>query len=78
MTFKQFRDWCNQRSADGRWGCIEAMACVSLIDEINKVCFWKRENVWKEKHEKQILDEIVNPINKMIEVYSKKNTVKIQ
>ena len=65
MTFKQFRDWCNQRSADGCWGCIEAMACVSLIDEINKVCFWKRENVWKEKHEKQVLDEIVNPINKM-------------
>ena len=65
MTFKQFRDWCNQRSADGCWGCIEAMACVSLIDEINKVCFWKRENVWKEKYEKQVLDEIVNPINKM-------------
>ena len=71
MTFKQFRDWCNQRSADGKWGYIEAMACVRLIDEINKVRFWKRENVWKEKYEKQVLDEIVNPINKMIEVYSK-------
>ena len=71
MTFRQFRDWCNQRSADGKWGYIEAMACVRLIDEINKVRFWKRENVWKEKYEKQVLDEIVNPINKMIEVYSK-------
>lgn len=35
---------------------------VDLIGKMRKVPFWKREKVWKEKYEKQVMDEIVNPI----------------
>lgn len=70
MTFKQFDAWCNERTCEGCWGMLEAMACIDLIGKMRKVPFWKREKVWREKYEKQVLDEIVNPIEEKIkEVY---------
>lgn len=70
MTFKQFDAWCNERACDGCWGMLTAMACIDLTRKMRKVPFWKREKVWREKYEKQVLDEIVNPIEEKIkEVY---------
>lgn len=70
MTFKQFDAWCNERACDGCWGMFTAMVCIDLIGTMRKVPFWKREKVWREKYEKQVLDEIVNPIEEKIrEVY---------
>lgn len=70
MTFKQFDAWCNERACDGCWGMLEAMVCIDLIGKMRKIPFWKREKVWREKYEKQALDEIVNPIEEKIkEVY---------
>ena len=70
MTFKQFDAWCNERAYDGCWGMLTAMTCIDLIGKMRKIPFWKREKVWREKHEKQVLDEIINPIEKKIkEVY---------
>ena len=66
MTFKMNVKWCNNRACDGCWGMIEAMACIDIISEIRKLPFWKRNKAWKEK-EQQVLDEIVNPINRKIE-----------
>ena len=66
MTFKRFVEWCNNRACDGCWGMTEVMACIDIISEIRKLPFWKRKKAWKEK-EPQVLDEIVNPINKKIE-----------
>ena len=70
MTFKQFDAWCNERACDGCWGMLEAMVCIDLIGKMRKITFWKREKVWREKYEKQALDEIVNQIEEKIkEVY---------
>lgn len=62
MKYKKFVAWCNQRACDGCWGMLTAMACIDLIGKMRKVPFWKREKIWKEKYEKQVLDEIINPI----------------
>lgn len=48
MKFKEFTNWCNERACDGCWGMLEAMTCISLIKEIRKAPFWKREKIWKE------------------------------
>lgn len=66
MTFKEFKVWCNQRACDGCWGMLEAMACIDLIETVNKQPFWKREKFWKQEYEQKVLDEIVNPINDRI------------
>lgn len=71
MSFKEFKRWCNDRACDGCWSMLTAMACIGLMNDIKKIPFWKRKKAWKEK-EQQVLDEIVNPINKMIEERCKK------
>ena len=65
MTFKEFAEWCNDSACDGRLGMIEAMTCIDIISNIRKLPFWKRKKAWIEK-EQQVLDEIVNPINRKI------------
>ena len=67
MKFKEFVNWCNERSCDGCWGMLEAIACINLINEIMKIQFWKREKIWKENYEQQVLEEIINPIEKKLE-----------
>lgn len=67
MKFKEFENWCNERACDGCWGMLEAMTCISLIKEIRKATFWKREKIWKENCEQQVLEEIINPIEKKLE-----------
>lgn len=66
MTFKEFDIWCNQRACDGCWGMLTAMVCIDLIGKMRKIPFWRREKVWREKYEQQVMEEIVNPINKRI------------
>ena len=66
MTFKSFIAWCNERASDGRWDLLTAMVCIDLIAEIRKIPFWKRERVWKNQHERQVLDEIIEPLNQKI------------
>ena len=66
MTFKEFVEWCNDRAGDGCWGMIEAMTCIDIISNIRKLPFWKRKKAWMEKQQ-QVLDEIVNPINRKIQ-----------
>lgn len=49
-----------------------AMFCIWILKEVKKIPFWKREKVWKEKYEKEILRDVVEPIEKKIEeVYGK-------
>ena len=67
MKFKEFTNWCNERARDGCWGMPEAIACIKLINEIMKIQFWKREKIWKENYEQQVLEEIINPIEKKLE-----------
>ena len=67
MKFREFVSWCNQRAADGCWGMLEAMVCVDIIETVRKERFWKREKLWKEKYAYDVLEQIVNPIEKKIE-----------
>lgn len=67
MKFKEFVNWCNERACDGCWGMLVAIACINLINEIMKIQFWKREKIWKENYERQVLEEIINPIEKKLE-----------
>jgi hypothetical protein len=71
MKFKEFENWCNERVCDGCWGMLEAMTCIGLIKEIRKAPFWKREKIWKENCEQQVLEEIINPIEKKLEEMKK-------
>nr|DAM57003.1 MAG TPA: hypothetical protein [Caudoviricetes sp.] len=67
MKFKEFVNWCSERACDGHWGMLEAMACINVINEIMKIQFWKREKFWKENYEQQVLEEIINSIEKKLE-----------
>lgn len=66
MKFKEFRYWCNQRACDGCWGMHTAIVCTSIIDEVGKKPFWKREKFWRENYEQDVLESIVKPIEKKI------------
>ena len=37
LTYKEFKEFCNQRVCDGRWSMLEAMAYLDVIDEIDKI-----------------------------------------
>ena len=71
MKFKEFVNWCTERACDGRWGMLEAITCINVINEIMKIQFWKREKIWKENYEQQVLEEIINPIEKKLEEMKK-------
>lgn len=66
MKFKEFLTWCNERACDGEWGASHAVICTNVIRQIKILPFWKRENEWK-KWEKDILDCVVTPVNKIRE-----------
>ena len=65
MTFKQFRQWCNDRACDGCWGKVEALLCIQFAQEIAQLPFWRREKEWK-KIAQQMETLIINPINQKI------------
>lgn len=72
MTFKEFKDWCYQRACDGCWGMDTAVRCIAIHDIITKESRWKRkqEKIWKERFEKDVVENIINPIEEKIkEVY---------
>lgn len=37
MSYKEFKDWCNERACDGQWNMLEAMACLDVIDSIDSI-----------------------------------------
>lgn len=38
MTYAEFRKWCNERACDGQWSMSEAMACISIMKQVESVC----------------------------------------
>lgn len=66
MKFKEFVQWCNNRASDGCWGMNTAIICIDIVQTLKKIPFWKREKIWREQYENQIVSEIVNPINKKL------------
>ena len=37
MSYQDFKKWCNDRSCDGKWDMLEAMACLHIIREIDSI-----------------------------------------
>ena len=54
MTYKEFKDWCNRRAADGSWSLLTAMACLSVIQEIESI---KVKGLFKRKATEQAREE---------------------
>ena len=63
MKFKEFTGWCNERACDGCWDMQTAIICSEIMKDVRKQSFWKREKYWRENCEKEVLEEIVNPLN---------------
>lgn len=73
MKFKEFVNWCNDRACDGCWGIMTAIYCLSIVDDIRKLPFWKREKAWEEKYMAEVVKDIVEPINSKIKEMSVNN-----
>jgi hypothetical protein len=71
MKYKRFVVWCNDRACDGRWSYVDALICISAVEHINRLPFWKREKVWATCYESTILDSVVVPIECRIKEYEK-------
>lgn len=37
MSYKEFKEYCNERACDGRWSMLEAIVCLDVINEIDKI-----------------------------------------
>lgn len=46
MTYQEFKKWCSDRASDGQWSMLEAMACLDVIKEIDKI---KVKGLFKKK-----------------------------
>lgn len=59
MKFKEFISWCNDRAADGHWSLDMAIACITIIDDVNKQHFWKKEKYWRDNYEDKVKTHIM-------------------
>lgn len=76
MTYKEFKEWCNERACDGLWGFNTVITVINVLEEVKLSPFWKREKVWQKiNKEHKIVEKIVEPTNRKIEEYlrSEKN-----
>ena len=37
LTYKEFKDLCQERACDGRWSMLEAMVCIDIIETIDNI-----------------------------------------
>lgn len=72
MKYKDFVRWCNERACDSCWGFTTATMCIAIMAEVNSAPFWKRKKVWDKLNADNCIEEqIVNPVNKLIEEFMK-------
>jgi hypothetical protein len=74
MTYKEFKNWCNDRSHDGCWGLTEAITCISAYEVVSIEPFWKREKVWNNLENREEIELMITKTNEIIERV-KKDTV---
>ncbi len=66
MTYKEFVSWCNERACDGCWSMRTAIYCIEIINNINRLPFWKRKKEWLKIKDK-IETDVVSVINAKIQ-----------
>ena len=64
MTYKQFKAWCNKRACDGRWNSIEAMACLDIIEKVDKIKV--KKGLFKKKKTLEAREEAFNRIKEVM------------
>ena len=69
MKYKEFNDWCNQRACDGCWSMKTAIYCIGICETINHQPFWKRERIWKDEYEEDVVRDIVKVIDEKIKKF---------
>ena len=67
MTFKEFATWYEQRNCNGHLSALEKIGCSCIIEIVHKKWFWKREKFWKDNYASDVMELVVNPIEKKIE-----------
>lgn len=50
MTYKEFKNWCSDRTIDGNWNLQIAYICISIVNEFDRIPFWKREKEWHKRY----------------------------
>ena len=66
MTYRQFREWCNERACDGCWSRDVAEACIAIMDVMRGLPWYRRRKFWN-VISFSVMDNIVGPINRKIE-----------
>lgn len=69
MKYKEFKEWVQNRLCDGCWGSKEALLCIHVYREIEKMPFWKRNKQWKEEAE-YLVPNVIEPINEKIKIFA--------
>ena len=67
MTFKQLKQWCNERACDGCWGFYTAIQCIEVMKDVNRQPFWKREKYWEHHYMHSVVIELVEKTNQLIQ-----------
>lgn len=61
LTYRQFKDWCNERCCDGRWSAMHALIAINIIEAMDKQSFWKKNSEW-ENNWKQYAIQLVSSV----------------
>lgn len=65
MKYKEFFNWCTERTFDGCWGMQEAVICLDIIEKMKHTSIFKRKTKWLEFE--PVANEIVTNTNEIIE-----------
>ena len=52
---------------NGHLSALEKIGCSCIIEIVHKKWFWKREKFWKDNYASDVMELVVNPIEKKIE-----------
>ena len=55
MTYKEFRDWCNDRAADGRWSAGLALSAIDCINDVESKMRFRREKYFQKEYGESIV-----------------------
>lgn len=71
MTFAEFRQWCDDRWHDGKWGPGVAILCITILEDMKKERWWKRKKRWAEINENNdVYNAVIKPVNALIQEYN--------
>lgn len=72
MSYKEFKDWCNQRACDGQWSLSVSQTCIKIISDIEEYKITKFGFMLKKKTE-ELQEKIWREfIDSLIEINYKK------